>query len=598
MLHRPRTIARYTSIAGLVLSVACIDQAPTEAPAPRPHPQQSGASVVPLLVINEVMADPSAVIDDRGEWFEVHNYGSTSVSLLNWTIVSGGDAAHTITNAVSVPAGGYVVLARNGTKSKNGGVAADYAYGTGVTLGNASDWLVLRDAGSVVIDSVAWTSMPAGAARGVKDPSAANADAGGTNWTTQTSVFGSGDKGTPRAVNNAYVAPSAPVVTTVTVSPTTASVVVGSTQQFSASGTDANGAPVATTFTWSSTNTAVATVSASGLATGLTAGTATIVATSANGVQGTASLTVTASTGGGTGSELVVRVLDIGQGDATYIENGGSRVFIDGGPSEARMGVLLDSLALNNTTIDVVILSHEHFDHLSGLRELFRTSRNITVRYFFENKNVYSSVSLQQLRDSINSRVNRGQLIYRDTDDPCANGAVLCTITMAGGAKLHVLRPNPAGTSANNRSTPVKLVGSDSASFSMWFAGDAEHEAIEWFDSGANYDVNPGMKVNVLKADHHGSCNGVRSRYVELLNPDWVTFSVGATNTYGHVHNQTKTLFSSYGKPWYRTDQNGTITLRSPGTSGGGYTTSVAKGGVSQSGSPDGTSAQTSCNAL
>ncbi|HWH52991.1 MAG TPA: hypothetical protein VN651_15705, partial [Gemmatimonadaceae bacterium] len=30
--------------------------------------------------------------------------------------------------------------------------------------------------------------------------------------------------------------------------------------------------------------------------------------------------------------ELVVRVLDVGQGDATLIENGGSRVLIDGGP--------------------------------------------------------------------------------------------------------------------------------------------------------------------------------------------------------------------------------------------------------------------------
>src|SRR5690242_13292371 len=33
--------------------------------------------------------------------------------------------------------------------------------------------------------------------------------------------------------------------------------------------------------------------------------------------------------------ELVVRVLDVGQGDATLIENGGSRVLIDGGPEQS-----------------------------------------------------------------------------------------------------------------------------------------------------------------------------------------------------------------------------------------------------------------------
>ena len=50
----------------------------------------------------------------------------------------------------------------------------------------------------------------------------------------------------------------------------------------------------------------------------------------------------------------------------------------------------------------------------AGLQELFKTSRNITINYFFENKDVYTSSGLQTLRDSINARVSRGQLIYRD----------------------------------------------------------------------------------------------------------------------------------------------------------------------------------------
>ena len=60
------------------------------------------------------------------------------------------------------------------------------------------------------------------------------------------------------------------------------------------------------------------------------------------------------------GRELIVRLLDIGQGDATYIRNGSSRVIIDGGPDTAAFGRYLDSLGLNNSTIDVVILSHLH----------------------------------------------------------------------------------------------------------------------------------------------------------------------------------------------------------------------------------------------
>lgn len=581
-------------VAGLV--AACADPTTDPRTVAGLRPVGAVAAATPQLVINEFIADPNAVSDDAGEWFEVHNWGSTSINLLNYKIASDNDPVLTISSSVTVPAGGFVVLARNGMKKRNGGVTVNYAYGTTLTLANAGDWLAIRDPNGVTVDSVAWTSTTAGVTWGVRDPSADNATVGSANWQLATSTFGAGDKGTPGAQNNGYVAPPPPQPVSVAVTPAAASIAVGATQQFAAQAYDGNGNALSTTFTWTSSNTAVATVGTSGLATGQGAGSATITATAANGVAGTAALTVTSGGGSGGGAELIVRVLDIGQGDANYIENGTSKVFIDGGPSAARMGVILDSLGLNGSTINAVILSHVHADHLAGLQELFRTSRNITINYFFENKDVYSSVGLATLRDSINARVSRGQLIYRDTDDPCVNGQPLCTLFLNGGARLHVMRPDPAGSTANNRSTPVKLVGPDSASFSMWFAGDAEQEAIGWFLNGAGYATSPGMKVNVLKADHHGSCNGVTNAYMTATRPDWVTASLSVSNSYGHMHTQAKDLFRAHGKPWYRTDQNGTIVFRTPGTLGGGYTATVLKGSASMDGPPDGTSAQAQCN--
>jgi competence protein ComEC len=300
----------------------------------------------------------------------------------------------------------------------------------------------------------------------------------------------------------------------------------------------------------------------------------------------------------GTSSELVVRVLDVGQGDAIYIANGTSKVLVDGGPDPARLGQLLDSLELNDTAIDVVVLSHQHHDHHSGLRELFRTSRHIRVRFFFENQDAYPTVALAELRDSIAARAERGELVYRDTDDPCADGRALCTITMRGGARLHIMRPAPRSGTANNRSAPLKLIGPDSASFTMWLAGDAEHDALRWFDNGADYDARPGMRVDVLKADHHGSCNGVSSRYLRFTDPDWVVVSLAAVNDYGHMHAQAKAAYARAGKPWYRTDQNGTITIRSPGRPGGGYTIRASRGGRSLDGPSDRRSRQAACNPM
>jgi competence protein ComEC len=296
------------------------------------------------------------------------------------------------------------------------------------------------------------------------------------------------------------------------------------------------------------------------------------------------------------GRELIVRLLDIGQGDATYIRNGSSRVIIDGGPDTATFGRYLDSLDLNNSTIDVVILSHQHLDHYSGLRELFRTSRHIHVRYFFENKDPAPAVTLATLRDSILSRTDKDSLVYRDTDDPCSDGLRICTITMTGGAKLHIMAPKPDGNGPNNRSTAVKLIGPDSASFTMWLAGDAEHEEIAWFES-AGYDRNPGMRVSVLKADHHGSCNGVTPRYLSLIRPQLVVASLAARNDYGHMHTQAKSIYRQAGVPWFRTDQNGTVTIRSPGTVGGGFTIIPEHQGSNLDGPGDRVSHQPGCTA-
>jgi competence protein ComEC len=294
------------------------------------------------------------------------------------------------------------------------------------------------------------------------------------------------------------------------------------------------------------------------------------------------------------GRELIVRLLDVGQGDAIYIRNGSSKVIVDGGPDPTLFGRYLDSLRLNDSTIDVVILTHQHLDHYSGLQELFRTNRHIHVRYFFENKDPAPAVTLAHLRDSILSRMDRDSLIYRDTDDPCADGRPICTITMTGGARLHLMAPQPNGEGANNRSAPVKLIGPDSASFTMWLAGDAERGEIGWFEQ-AGYDNNPGMSVNVLKADHHGSCNGVTPRYLALIHPQWAIVSLGVRNDYGHMHTQAKRIYRSAGVPWYRTDQNGTITIRSPGTPNSGYTITTERAGTNLNGPSDRTSHQLDC---
>jgi uncharacterized protein YjdB len=87
--------------------------------------------------------------------------------------------------------------------------------------------------------------------------------------------------------------PTTPVVTTVSVSPSSASIIAGATQTLTATVRDQNGATMSgQTVTWSSSSASFATVSASGIVTGVAAGSAKITATSGT-KSGSAMLTVT-----------------------------------------------------------------------------------------------------------------------------------------------------------------------------------------------------------------------------------------------------------------------------------------------------------------
>jgi len=300
------------------------------------------------------------------------------------------------------------------------------------------------------------------------------------------------------------------------------------------------------------------------------------------------------------GAPLVVRVLDVGQGDAILIENGGSRVLVDGGPDARMLGQQLTRLGVKRgDTIDVVVLSHAHADHYRGLQELFASRRRLVLRFFFENGDPSPNRGLDRLRDSVGARVRGAGLVYRDTDDPCANGRTTCTLTLRGGAKLHVMRPLPAERTrdANDRSVALKLVSADSG-FTMWLAGDAEHEAIRWFATDARYGREPGMRVDVLKANHHGSCDGIDRRYLDALRPSAVVASLAADNEYGHMHAQTTGLLAARRIPWWRTDRNGMVTITAPGRDGARYAVDVERGGASERGLADRPSRQEGCRGL
>ena len=158
--------------------------------------------------------------------------------------------------------------------------------------GTASD----NFTGPFGVTQVSWSNSlgGSGTASGTTSWTATVSLSSGSNVITVTARDEAGNTGTD-TLTVTYAAAS--VLTTIAVTPASASITQGSTQQFSAEARDQNGNPMSPqpTFTWTSSNTAVASVNSSGLATGVAAGGPVTITAASGTISGTASLTVTAS---------------------------------------------------------------------------------------------------------------------------------------------------------------------------------------------------------------------------------------------------------------------------------------------------------------
>src|SRR3989344_8413302 len=71
------------------------------------------------------------------------------------------------------------------------------------------------------------------------------------------------------------------------------------------------------------------------------------------------------------GGFLTVAFLDVGQGDAIFIEApNGNQMLVDGGPGTAVLKPLGEMMPFYDRSIDVVIATHPDADHIGGLPEV------------------------------------------------------------------------------------------------------------------------------------------------------------------------------------------------------------------------------------
>jgi len=155
------------------------------------------------LVINEIMQNPAAVSDAAGEWIEITNISNETINLHNLILRDDGGEEHVISENVEVSPGSYIVLGTEYDPALNGGVNVDYEY-SGFTLSNLWDEVILEHPSGVILDEVHYDNGETFPDEGGKsmmltDPNFDNSI--GEYWISSTSIFGSGDFGTPGEPN-------------------------------------------------------------------------------------------------------------------------------------------------------------------------------------------------------------------------------------------------------------------------------------------------------------------------------------------------------------------------------------------------------------
>jgi competence protein ComEC len=243
--------------------------------------------------------------------------------------------------------------------------------------------------------------------------------------------------------------------------------------------------------------------------------------------------------------ELHVSFLDIGQGDAILIQRGNQQVLIDGGPSPQTLTMELgDRMPFWDRTIELVVLTHPHDDHLSGLVEVLK--RYEVEQVFYPDLD-YDSSLYKEWRRLIDEKDISVTLAQADQE-----------IDLGDGVTMSVLHP-PAtlmtGTESdtNNNSTVLRL---SFGRVSFLFTGDIEWEAeFRLIAQGFELDCT------VLKVGHSGSYTSTTPDFLAAASPLVAVISVGETNLYGHPHDEVVERLETAldAENVYRTDEQGTI---------------------------------------
>ena len=245
-----------------------------------------------------------------------------------------------------------------------------------------------------------------------------------------------------------------------------------------------------------------------------------------------------------TGVELVVRVLDVGQGDAMLLTHPEVTVLIDTGRFD-RSDVVPLLRDLGVSRIDLLIVSHPHADHIGQFDRVMAA---------FDVDEVWWSGATTTTRTFERAVAALGASDAR-YEEPRAGQT-----TTVGPLGIAILHP-AAGDSLRDLNDSSLALRITYGAFRLVTTGDVER-AGEARMLARFPDL---LTADVLRLGHHGSSTSNTPGLIAAVAPSVAIFSAGVDNRYGHPHDEVVARVVSAGIALYGTATNGTVAIVTDG---------------------------------
>ncbi|MDD3303429.1 MAG: ComEC/Rec2 family competence protein [Clostridia bacterium] len=243
------------------------------------------------------------------------------------------------------------------------------------------------------------------------------------------------------------------------------------------------------------------------------------------------------------GDILEIHYIDVGQGDATLIVQGEHAMLIDAGTNDSYLTLEKYLKEQGISKFDYIIGTHPHEDHIGGMDKI--------IKSFDEDKILFPKIT--STTKTFENFVNAVKSKNKKLTTPVVHDKYAL-----GNASFEILAPNSEKYEGlNNYSIVIRITFENT---NYIFTGDAEKESEDEIIKN-----NSDISADVLKVGHHGSKTSSSAKFLTAVNPKYAIISLGKNNSYGHPHKQVMDRLSVANIPVYRTDEKGTIVLKSDG---------------------------------